>query len=502
MKLIIKKIMKDKILFWCDRKFMHFGIAKSLQEKYDCELFAIIQLTDRTKDIFREQQLVKFNQIWIFNDYVSKENHEYDLNFLTSFEEKYGIDLWKIAYTDPTLSYNRYHKFTRDEILSIFTQECKLFEEVLDKVKPHFLAIRSYDNQDTRILVELCKARGIKILMASGTRLDERWVISDEDDYLQDYTKNNSDSSITYDVLQKYLNTSSLRQKKIMTYRKNTTWKDLQSALFLFLFHHNDKYLFLNHGRSRSKIITKNISSQLKKKYRASFINKNCTYEIDADEKFVYFPMQYEPERSLYIPAPFYTNQLEVITNVARSLPVEYKLYVKEYPGMKVQNWRNTSYYKQIMNLPNVRLVHTSVNAKEIIKKCSLVVSISGSACLEATYHNKPSIVFADVSFSSLPSVHRIKSFEDLPQGIRVSLQKKVDLSELRKFMHFMEQNSFEFDFLDPLIEVDAFYNKGLLSNNALSIENIESCLEKNKPTFDMLALEYIKKINELKNIA
>ncbi len=212
--------------------------------------------------------------------------------------------------------------------------------------------------------------------------------------------------------------------------------------------------------------------------------------------------MQYEPERSLFVPAPFYTNQLEVITNIAKSLPVEYKLYVKEYPGMKVQNWRNTSYYKQIMNLPNVRLVHTLVNSKEIIKKCSLVISISGSACLEATFHNKPSIIFADVSFSSLPSVHRIKSFEDLPQAIRVSLQKKVDLSELRKFIHFIDQNSFEFDYLDPLIEVDEFYNKGILSNNALSIETIESCLEKNKPIFDMLALEYIKKINKLKNIA
>ena len=91
---------------------MHFGIAKSLQEKYDCELFAIIQLTDITKEIFREQQLVKFNQIWIFNDYVSKENQNFDLNFLKSFEEKYKINLWKIAYTDVSLGYNKYHKLS------------------------------------------------------------------------------------------------------------------------------------------------------------------------------------------------------------------------------------------------------------------------------------------------------------------------------------------------------------------------------------------------------
>ena len=497
--------MKDKILFWCDRKFMHFGIAKSLQEKYDCDLFAIIQLADRTKEIFREQPVAKFNQIWIFNDYVSKENQNSDLNFLASFEEKYNIDLWKIAYTDVSLSsYNKYHKFTRDEILSLFTQECKLFEEVLDKVKPHFLAIRSYDNQDTRILVELCKARGIKILMTTITRLDDRWIISDEEDYVENYTENCSDSILTSDELQKYLDQftshSSVRQEKFMAYRKNNRWKGLKSSLSLLLFHNNDKYLFLSHGRTRSKIITKNICSMLKKKYRSTFINKNCTHEINKNEKFIFFPLQYEPERSIFVPAPFYTNQLEVIKNIAKSLPVEYKLYVKEHPGMQVQNWRTISYYKQIMNLPNVRLIHTSVDTKEIIKKCSLVVTIGGSACLEAAFFNKPSIVFSDVSFSSLPSVHRINSFEDLPQTIRVSLQKKIDSSELRKFIQFIDQNSFKFNFLDSLLEVDAFYDKGIFSNNALTIENIEACLERNKPVFDMWALEHIKKINELKN--
>ena len=89
--------MKDRVLFWCDRKFTTFGVANSFQEKYDCDIFAIFQLADKTKDIFREQKLVQFKQVWIFNDYVSKENQNFDLNFLKSFEEKYKINLWKIV---------------------------------------------------------------------------------------------------------------------------------------------------------------------------------------------------------------------------------------------------------------------------------------------------------------------------------------------------------------------------------------------------------------------
>ena len=210
--------------------------------------------------------------------------------------------------------------------------------------------------------------------------------------------------------------------------------------------------------------------------------------------------MHYEPERLLFVQAPLYTNQIEVIKEISKSLPIDYKLYVKEHPGMKVQNWRDVSYYKQIMNIPNVRLIHTSADSTEIIKKCSLVITIAGSASLEATFHNKPSIVFAPVGYSSLPSVHLLKNYEELSQAIQESLQKKVDPSDLEKFIDFVYQNSFEFDYLNPFLEVDAFYEKGIFSNNALTIENIKACLEKNKSVFDTLALEHIKKINTIKD--
>ena len=499
-------MMKDRILVWCDRKFTTFGIANSLQKQYDCDLFGIFQLTDKTKDIFRKQELVKFKKTWIFNDYVSKENKTYDLKYLKSFEEKYKINLWKIPYTDAFLGSNPYHKFTSDEVLSLFTQECKFFEQILDEVRPDFLIIRSYDNQDTRILYELCKSRGIKILMLVVTRFDLRYKIADEEDYIDDYTKDTSISGDSSNELENNLKilsaSSSKRYNKLVKFRKDTAWKFLKNAVSSLLFANNDKYLFLNHGKTIPKVFFHFFSTKLKKKYRSSFIDKNCSSQILDDEKFVYFPLHYEPERLLFVQAPLYTNQLEVITNIAKSLPIDYKLYVKEHPAMSVKNWRPTSYYKQILDLPNVRLVHTSANYKEIIDKCSLVVTIAGSSGLEAVFHNKPTIVFADVSYSSLPSVHRLKNYEELPQAIIESLAKKVDPTELNKFINYTFKNSFEYDYLNPFLEVDEFYDKGFFSNKALSIRNIEDCLEKNKQVFDSLGLEHVKKINELKQIS
>ena len=51
---------KDKILFFTDSWFLNFGVAKLLQEKYDCDLYAIINLEDKAKKFFQNQQLVKY----------------------------------------------------------------------------------------------------------------------------------------------------------------------------------------------------------------------------------------------------------------------------------------------------------------------------------------------------------------------------------------------------------------------------------------------------------
>ena len=44
-------------------------------------------------------------------------------------------------------------------------------------------------------------------------------------------------------------------------------------------------------------------------------------------------------------------------------------MYVKEHPTQVSREWRETSFYKEILSLPNVKLIHPSVNPIDIIKK-------------------------------------------------------------------------------------------------------------------------------------
>ena len=74
-------------------------------------------------------------------------------------------------------------------------------------------------------------------------------------------------------------------------------------------------------------------------------------YESESD--FAFFPLQFEPEISLLLLAPFMTDQLYVIKQIAQSLPVGMCLYVKEHPHMVP--YRPRSFYRDLKKIPNVK---------------------------------------------------------------------------------------------------------------------------------------------------
>jgi capsule polysaccharide modification protein KpsS len=256
----------------------------------------------------------------------------------------------------------------------------------------------------------------------------------------------------------------------------------------------NFKNYYANYGKTPFKIITQFLF--LKRYYRKLFIDKNFI-KIMNDTKSVYFPLHVEPERSLILIAPFYLNQIELITNIAKSIPVGYKLYVKEHVGMSTYGWRDIQFYKQILDLPNVRLVHPSVSSDEILKECSLVVTIAGTAGFEALFYNKPVIVFADVSYMSIPPVTKIENIEDLPNTIRSILNEKVDVSKLNEYVNRVERTTFEFNLIDLYTGFNNyFFDEFSGIKKEISETKMIQFFEQYKSSLEKLAHEHIKQIN------
>ena len=133
------------------------------------------------------------------------------------------------------------------------------------------------------------------------------------------------------------------------------------------------------------------------------------------------------------------------------------------------------------------------------MKKCSLVITIAGTAGEEAAFYNKPSIVFTDTQYSRLSFIHRLKSLEELPKIIRLALETKVNVSELNQFVDFAMRNSFEFDELNFVTELMQTFMHGGFPMLDVPQEKVNTVLEQNRPLFEQIVNEYIKKINQIK---
>lgn len=498
--------MTDKILFWIDNYLTYFGIAKSLQLTYDFEAFAIIEIPERPKLFFQQQQIVKFQKTWYFHDHVIKSKKP-DLDYLKDFEERYRINLWLLAYNERIFyNYNELYKFSEDEVLSIVEQECKLFEKILNEVNPDFIIMKTTDLHYHKLFHSICKARGIKILMLRHIRFGGRCVISHDMETIDSLEKfmESSCKERTYDELQKFL--KGVDYYKVISDYTNSfmaSKKSLIKAILKFLFsdYSSIKKNFTYSGRTKFKVLWLHFKWIFIEKSRQFFIDKKFVRDIDLKTPFIYYPLHVQIESVLLIGAPFLTNQLETITHIVKSMPVGYQLYVKDAPMNKGRGWRDLPFYNAIMKLPNVKLLHPSVNPIEIIKNCSLVVSVSGTTALEAAFYEKPSIVFVDTDFSILPSVYKLNSIEELPNAIRLSLKKSIDITPLQKYVNFIENNSFLLDDFKLLQESDRmFYYGGFLQDVYLKDDDVISFLEKFESDFQLLALEHIKKIKQYKN--
>ncbi|TLX83754.1 MAG: hypothetical protein E6K98_04295 [Thaumarchaeota archaeon] len=496
--------MKDKILFLLDMEWIHFGIAKFLQNKHDCEMYAVIDIDPRSRFFFQKQKLVQFNKIWYYRDHLPKTTKKPDVEYLKYFEEKYKINLWGIALGERFFyEYNKFYKFDSDEILSILEHECRFFENVLQEIKPDFLIIKLTDSHQSQLLLDLCKALGIKSLMMGPTRFGYRYTIySDYDNTTNFFTMDTGGPNRSTVELQNYMNKYHAL-KEITTLEstlKFPIWKKIKKYVqYLSSVSSEDyKNYYAHFGRTKLPIILNFVF--LKRFYRKSFVDKNFIRKIEKNTKFIYFPLHYEPERSLLLVAPFYRNQLTVISQIARSLPVDYQLYVKEHAVMYLNAWRDISYYKKLLDIPNVRLVHPTVNHEELMKNCSLLITIAGTAGLEVSFYNKPVIVFADVSYTMLPSVYRLKNIEELPQAIKVMLKKEVDLSALNEYVNLIEKNSFEIDLTDLYLKFDEYFSDEFNSaRSSIPIPKMNSFLEKYNSIFEKLAIEHLNKIQQYK---
>jgi len=496
--------LKPKIIFWITGPDLHFSIAYKLQKLFDAELYAIYDIPYRNNDFFQKQKFVKFQKTWNYFENI-KNDSTYDLDYLSNFEKKFNVNLWKLVSNERYFIFNDFHHFSRSDILSILTQECKLFEKILTEIKPNFFLTFDTPFHFSRLFFEMCRNEGIKVLMFQSARLANRCMISEDPHKLTDlHFETDSISELnSFEKLQNYLNSNDY-SKQIKEDLLEFSPKKSSTFFALLDYFYSDNKISQTHysyyGRNKISVLLNKIKIELKTKYRKRFIDKNFLTKIE-DSKFVLFPLPMAIEQNPLITAPFYTNQIELIRSVVKSLPIDYKLYVKEHPAQYTRGWRSISDYNEILNMLNVKLIHPDFQTKNIYEKCSLVISSASTASFEAAFYGKPSIIFSDLMFDSLPSVFRVKSIEELPNIIRTCLETTPNLNDVVAFIKKLESASFEFNLFNFFTKISKyFYYDGNNTNVKITNDQMEKFLSDNNDLLEQTTLEHIKRINMYDN--
>ena len=489
--------MSNRVLFWLDAEPTAFCIAYYLKKIHDTDFFTLVDVTNRQKSFFQSQKLVEFKKTWFYHDVMNQEIKS-EPDYLKSFEEKYDIDLWKLAKNDRIFIdyYNTFYKFSDHEISEIMEKECRLFEEILDEVKPDFFITTQTAFRPHHLFYLLCKKKGIRVLMLNAANWGNYCYISENYHKLDNFNElfaNRKALPTTFNDIQNRLESKILSKKVSKFYQshKNSKIKLMQAAFQLLILsdNSNEKTHYTYYGRKKLKVLLSEINNSIKRWYRKKYIDQNFLQEIIDDKPFIFLPLQQEPERSLLLSAPDYKNQIETVEYVSKCLPENFLLFVKEHPTQgSGRDWREISQYKALQNNPKVRLIHPSVPADEIIKKSKLVISVSGTIALESAFLNTPSITIADNDYTLIPSISRLNSKNELQGLIENSLEKKVEPSSLGKYLDILEENSFIFDYLEFQV---SYFNHFYFSGNLVDVEISESHMK-----------EFLIKKQNLKNLA
>ena len=494
---------KPKILFWINLFFYHFSLAYYLQSHLDAEFFAIIDTNYKPKKFFQNQTLVKFQKTWFFHDYIKKTPQEPDLKYLENFEKTYKIDLWKLVLNERFFyMHNRFYKFKRKEILSILEQELKLFESILDEIKPDYFLTYNPVLHHQKLLLEVCRKKGIKVLNSCRTGINDQTVLVEDgqtfdldlNQTLDYYCKNNiatNDKKNTYDLDQKIW----IENRQVGIQSKIIGLKD-------YLFSSDDELInsnFMYYGKTKFKVIKDALSLEYKKTKNYNFIKKFSIFSPSLSTQFVYFPLNINEEASLLHYASYYTNQVEVIRHIAKSIPIDYVLYVKEHIAAKLRGWNDIKFYKEIIDIPNVKFIHPEFDNDILIKHSQLLISIRGSSTLKAVKYGKPTITFGKQLYQIIPNVFVVDSLDSLPELICKALECKTNPSDYKKFEDYFYIDGFDF----PINVYEVIRNKILLSGNgvfsnvSISNQTMIDFLEKNKRLFSNSIQAHLKIISK-----
>ncbi len=171
------------------------------------------------------------------------------------------------------------------------------------------------------------------------------------------------------------------------------------------------------------------------------------------DNRYLYYPLHFQPEASTLVLAPHYVDQINFLSTVSLSLPMGTKLVVKEHPSSV--GYRPRGYYDAIRKIPNVTLVPPEMDSQNLIKKALAVIVLSGTVGWEALLHKVPVISFGHAFYNDSDLTYPCNHYRELPGLIDSIMKSKRGAADeydtrLEKFVAAVHEGTYPGFFTVP----------------------------------------------------
>lgn len=291
------------------------------------------------------------------------------------------------------------------------------------------------DTAPQLMTMNVCKRLGIPCVVPTRSRIPQEMYAFSVGHETQNMLQLRAIGEADRDWANKFLDTHEKRHQKPALKRAAEGWGDVLRMLPVHI--KTLRYEISRAQADRGNDYTRYTIPRLISLYVRRKINL-LSYQLrrPADKKgigdgpFCLYALHTQPESSIDVQAAYFSNQIDLIRHIARSLPASHALYVKVHPTDV--DGQTFNFYHQLAQMPGVRLIDFSADSRLLLERSSIVFALTGTIAYEAALLGKPVVVMAENFFNKLPSVHTCLTPTQLPQLVRTLLDNNINVEHLR----------------------------------------------------------------------
>ena len=350
-----------------------------------------------------------------------------------------------------TMMNKHYDAAPVDERKHIYYTMLGYWTTVLDRLKPEVVVFNDIPHSlYSNVLGDLARKRGIRSVMFEGTlvagrvvRYADVWKGSEE---LAAAVSENAKRHLTSDALGPELRAY---WEEVLSRGNAPIWyikeQDLQTrGAGLTRIRINAALRALRSGTFTHlawDFVRRKFTNDLKSEYR------EVEHQTDLSRPFVFFAMNFQPERSSSPQGGIFHDQILAAETLAAALPEGWELYIKEHPSQwllrgktRYTSARYKGYYRRLAAIPRVRIIPIEMTPRQFVESSQAVATITGSIAVEAVLWGKRALIFGAVWYRDCPGVVRVQSVEDCRRVFaEIREGKRVGKEEALAFLKAIE---------------------------------------------------------------